>query len=68
LAEVFAVHSYDTAHFVEAGAHALGDAVAEGFGAGGGSSGGDRPDYAGGWFVFKVCSDYGGAVVVEAGV
>ena len=68
LAEVFAFHLDDAAHFVQAGAHTLSDTVTQSFRARGGSGGRDRPIGASGGLVLKIRSNDGGAVVVVSRV
>lgn len=68
LAEVFTFHLDHAAHFVQAGAHAFSDAVAESFIARSRSGGRHGAVRAGGGLVFKIRGDDGGAVVVVAGV
>ena len=66
LAEVYAVHLHHHTHLLEAAAHALSDAVSEGFLAGGAAQFLDVAVEGGG--VGVVGGDDGGAAVVVAGV
>src|SRR5258708_8864708 len=68
LAEVFAFHLDNAAHFMKARTHALSDAVAEGLGARGSTYGGNGTIRASRRLVLKICRNDGGAVVVVAGV
>ncbi len=58
----------DAAHFMQAGAHALSDAVAKSFAARGGSRWRNRTIRAGGGLIVKIGRNDGGAVVVIAGI